>query len=243
MANSSNKYSFTRIFLIVISWALAITGAILIFQMAGVIESTMVYLNNYYEQIRYSGSYSDSSNWGNLLIYSKFYIWATLLYLLLFWLSLISLTSLLSTILVKKQNNGNEVLLNICSAFLIAYSLITLFFYIAFTDQLSNIEWIRNFRLAIGIGFLIFNCLHGFICIAVAQIHRNGCEDALEIEQLEKEIEEANSSIKLAEIQNQRLKSDMQKLTKESNNSLFCESCGVANNSKDVFCCNCGEKL
>lgn len=239
MANSSNKYSFTRIFLIVISWALAITGVILIFQMAGVIESTMTYLNNYYEQIRYSGSYSDSSNWENLLIYSKFYIWVTLLYLLVFWLSLISLTSLLSTILGKNQNSGNEVLLKIFSAFLIVYSLITFYFYI----QLSNIELIRNFRLAIGIGFLIFNCLHGFICIAVAQIHRNGCEDALEIKQLEKEIEEANSSIKLAEIQNHRLKSDMQKLTKESNNSLFCESCGVANNSKDVFCCNCGEKL
>jgi hypothetical protein len=227
---SASSYSFTRFFLIALAIFIAISGALFIVNILGEVDPIFKYFDNYFHAGSSQGySYNTSSNGSeSLLTIIKLYIWISIIYLVVFWLSLISLPVMLSTILGKTENIVNEILLKVLGSIIVIFGVITFIFYLTYSDNFNNIEWIRNFRLMIGFIFLVFNCFHGFICIAVANIHEKYCPITVghyEIYKEEADYEKGNSP----------------KGTVYS--PPICSNCGNPIIANDEFCSDCGFKL
>jgi hypothetical protein len=239
----NEEYPFTRGFLWLLGIIVAILGAVFIYNMLTGIDTFNKYIDDYFgsnQGYNNNGSLISTfseflSNQGynnngseSLLSNIKTGIWIYIFDIIIFWISLISLLPLISSILGDNDSFMNEILVRLLGIIIIIFSIVTFVFYLSQTEYLKSVEWINNFRLEIGFLFLLFNCLHGFICIAAANIHKKNASSV--------QIPHFDLSDRLSN------KSDLN-TSKES--KLFCSNCGhvYLSNQDITYCPECGDKL
>ena len=220
-------YVFTRVCLCLLAIIITIIGAVFIYNILNEVDNVNKYLDTYFHEGTNQGYFNNGSE--SLLSNIKLGIWIFIFYVTVFWISLISLLTLISKALGDSENYSNEVILTITGIVIVLFGIVTFIFYLSYTDNFKNIEWINNFRLTIGLSFLLFNCLYGFICIAVANIHEKYASsysyDYYDSDKLTR-----NSSINTS---------------KETESTpSFCSNCGKAylSNENIKFCPECDNK-
>ncbi len=239
MDSSTTNHFFTKFFLALIGITITILGIILIINMLSGVDTFFQYLDRYFHPESNYFSNSSNSDSVSLLTNIKLYIWISVFYVVVFWLSLVSLLLLIWAILQKDDMYGIEDLLKILGSILIGFGVVTFGLYLSYSDNLNNIEWMREFRGLIGFSFLFFNCFHGFICLGVANIHADSFESIAKLRIWKLKYEKLQENSDLEVITKKHNQDDMDQAIP----TRFCTNCGMTNASNGDFCEECGTKL
>lgn len=167
-----SNYVFTRIFLFVIAVLIAIVGAVFIYKVLNGADTSFQFIINLLESSN-NNSYTNESS--EVLSDMKLSFAISIIYIVVFWISLIILPIIFSVILNEGEINIFEIILRIIGFVFISFGIITFIYILIKDDIFNNIQWIQNFRLGLGFIFLVFNLFHGFICLGTANIHHLYC--------------------------------------------------------------------
>lgn len=215
MGKDNSDNDILKSFLYIIAIAIAILGSYLVLNMIEGVNDMLQYLSNVLEM-------TNSQEFAKI----KIFTWIFVIYIIVFWLSLIALPSQIGVLLGNHNNSEYTFLQYILQFFgsvLIIFGLAVFFLYLRYSDNLNNIEWIRNFRMFIGFSFLIINLFHGLICVGVSKIDKMLTDE-------------------IGDIYNKELINTNDKDTSNPS-TLFCTNCGTSNMSTNKFCQNCGGQL
>jgi hypothetical protein len=218
MGKDNFEHDILKSFLYIIAIFIAIIGSYFVLNMIIGVNEKLQYLSNVLEM-------TNSQELANI----RTFTWIFVIYIIVFWLSLIALPSQIGVLLDIHYNSDYNFLRHLLQFFgnvFIYFGIAVFFFYLNYSDNLNNIEWVRNYRMFIGVSFLIINVFHGLICVGVSKIQEKVYED--------KTIPHYNFNEKT---------NKNEKDNSSTSSTLFCSNCGTSNMSTNKFCQNCGSQL